>query len=148
MSQNKIELFPLNIAENALPIGRKNGIILPNKMDNQMPGLEEDKIGTVQFGIEQVFVVDQKLVDEGNWQMAKQIAGERSQKGKNEAFTLFNVDTVVHLFHQWRQNMPRVKPFFAVKCNNDPVLVATLAKMGAGFDCASREEIDLVGIWN
>lgn len=32
----------------------------------------------------------------------------------------------------------------AVKCNPDPEVLRLLAKMGTGFDCASRAEIDLV----
>lgn len=32
-------------------------------------------------------------------------------------------------------------PFLAVKCNYDPVLLQTLAALGAGFDCASKQEI-------
>lgn len=32
----------------------------------------------------------------------------------------------------------------AVKCNPDPLIVKTLATLGCNFDCASRNEIDLV----
>eukprot|EP00271_Cylindrocystis_brebissonii_P023096 TRINITY_DN934_c0_g1_i2.p1 TRINITY_DN934_c0_g1~~TRINITY_DN934_c0_g1_i2.p1 ORF type:complete len:370 (+),score=48.69 TRINITY_DN934_c0_g1_i2:916-2025(+) len=35
-------------------------------------------------------------------------------------------------------------PFYAVKCNTSPALVAVLAALGAGFDCASLSEISLV----
>ncbi|VDM78355.1 unnamed protein product [Strongylus vulgaris] len=35
-------------------------------------------------------------------------------------------------------------PFYAVKCNTDLVLIRVLASLGVGFDCASREEIDIV----
>ena len=31
--------------------------------------------------------------------------------------------------------------FIAVKCNDDPLLLQTLAALGTGFDCASRSEI-------
>ncbi len=34
--------------------------------------------------------------------------------------------------------LPTVTPFYAVKCNNDPALLKTLAALGAGFDCASK----------
>ena len=40
--------------------------------------------------------------------------------------------------------MPRVEPFYAVQCNPDPAIVATLAALGAGFDCASAAEVELV----
>lgn len=44
----------------------------------------------------------------------------------------------------WREHMPRVHPYYAVKCNNDPLLLLTLARLGAGFDCASQAEIESV----
>ena len=41
--------------------------------------------------------------------------------------------------------LPRVKPFFAIKCNPDPVLIKTLVVAGdCGFDCASLGEISSV----
>ena len=43
-----------------------------------------------------------------------------------------------------RKAFPRVEPFYAVKCNPDPVIVKTLAILGVNFDCASRNEIKLV----
>jgi len=45
---------------------------------------------------------------------------------------------------RWVQLMPRIKPFYAIKCNNLPEIVAFLASLGAGFDCASKQEIDQV----
>lgn len=48
----------------------------------------------------------------------------------------------------WRANMPRVHPFYAVKCNYDPMLLMTLARLGAGFDCASKAEIEMVQKYN
>lgn len=37
-----------------------------------------------------------------------------------------------------------VEPFYAVKCNPDPVILRVLASLGCGFDCATMGEIDLV----
>ena len=34
-----------------------------------------------------------------------------------------------------------VLPISAVKCNYDPTLLRTLASLGTGFDCASKQEI-------
>lgn len=45
---------------------------------------------------------------------------------------------------RWMQQLPRVKPFYAIKCNNLPEIVAFLASLGTGFDCASKQEIDQV----
>ena len=40
--------------------------------------------------------------------------------------------------------MPRVEPFYAVKCNNEPGILQLLASLGTGFDCASKAEIEQV----
>jgi ornithine decarboxylase len=37
--------------------------------------------------------------------------------------------------------MPRVRPFYAVKCNPNPVIMSSLAALGCGFDCASAKEM-------
>merc|ERR1712151_29604 len=42
---------------------------------------------------------------------------------------------------KWIENLPSVKPCYAVKCNNDYMIVKTLREFGCGFDCASMEEI-------
>eukprot|EP00879_Flechtneria_rotunda_P004037 GHRR01004279.1.p1 GENE.GHRR01004279.1~~GHRR01004279.1.p1 ORF type:complete len:223 (+),score=52.83 GHRR01004279.1:1558-2226(+) len=40
--------------------------------------------------------------------------------------------------------MPRVVPYYAIKCNPEPGMVRLLAAMGAGFDCASLGEVKQV----
>lgn len=42
---------------------------------------------------------------------------------------------------KWIENLPSVKPCYAMKCNNDYMIVNTLSDFGCGFDCASMEEI-------
>jgi len=37
-----------------------------------------------------------------------------------------------------------VEPHYAVKCNNDQALLAAMAALGAGFDCASPAEVAMV----
>jgi ornithine decarboxylase len=44
----------------------------------------------------------------------------------------------------WCAAMPRVVPFYAIKCNPDPGMVRLLAALGAGFDCASLGEVQQV----
>ena len=57
---------------------------------------------------------------------------------------LLDLGAVSRAYAAWAARLPRVAPFYAVKCNPDPALVATLAALGAGFDCASAAEVDLV----
>ena len=40
--------------------------------------------------------------------------------------------------------LPRVAPFYAVKCMPEPGLLRMLAALGAGFDCASTQELAAV----
>lgn len=41
----------------------------------------------------------------------------------------------------WRNNLPQVAPYYAVKCNPDPSLLKYLYDQGVLFDCASEREI-------
>lgn len=54
---------------------------------------------------------------------------------------IIDLGRVVRLFEMWRRELPRVTPFYAVKCLTDNALMATLAALGAGFDCASEQEV-------
>ncbi|RCI11404.1 hypothetical protein L249_7684 [Ophiocordyceps polyrhachis-furcata BCC 54312] len=59
----------------------------------------------------------------------------------------FYVADLGHVYRQhlgWKKHLPRVKPFFAVKCNPDPQVLRLLAALGTGFDCASKTEIEQV----
>jgi len=47
-------------------------------------------------------------------------------------------------YHRFRSLLPRVEPFFAIKCNPDPMVIKTLLQCGTGFDCASKAEIQTV----
>ncbi|XP_028166546.1 ornithine decarboxylase 1-like [Ostrinia nubilalis] len=81
---------------------------------------------------------------EGDWtplSVAREIAADGVQE---DPFYVMDVGEVVARYHQWRELMPRVEPFYAVKCNDDKLLVTTLAALGTGFDCASKAEIELV----
>ena len=62
----------------------------------------------------------------------------------DEPIIIIDPSIVEQLHVKWTSLMPRVKPFYAVKVNPDPVLVSTLAQLGCAFDCASIEEMDLV----
>ncbi|XP_056155299.1 ornithine decarboxylase 1-like [Lampris incognitus] len=68
---------------------------------------------------------------------------ESSMTDDRDAFYVCDLgDVLKHL--RWMRTMPRVTPFYAVKCNDSRAVVMTLASLGAGFDCASKMEIQLV----
>ncbi|GMN42918.1 hypothetical protein TIFTF001_012129 [Ficus carica] len=45
---------------------------------------------------------------------------------------------------RWTNALPTIRPFYVVKCNPDPVMLAALASLGSSFDCASRAELESV----
>jgi ornithine decarboxylase len=47
-------------------------------------------------------------------------------------------------YGMWYRHLPNVHPFYAVKCNPDPVLLKWLARRGVNFDCASARELYMV----
>lgn len=59
-------------------------------------------------------------------------------------FYMLDLATVRRLYAAWTAAMPRVVPYYAVKCNTDRGLLSVLARLGAGFDCASDAEVDAV----
>eukprot|EP00471_Norrisiella_sphaerica_P005373 CAMPEP_0184481518 /NCGR_PEP_ID=MMETSP0113_2-20130426/3069_1 /TAXON_ID=91329 /ORGANISM="Norrisiella sphaerica, Strain BC52" /LENGTH=450 /DNA_ID=CAMNT_0026860689 /DNA_START=482 /DNA_END=1834 /DNA_ORIENTATION=- len=59
-----------------------------------------------------------------------------------DAFYVVNLMTLRAKHQQWLDHLPRVDPFYAVKCNPDPRILETLSSVGAGFDCASIAEIE------
>ncbi|KAL3105607.1 hypothetical protein niasHT_021710 [Heterodera trifolii] len=88
-------------------------------------------------------VFDQGLMA-ASQRIAQHFALERNAIGHDDAFSVITLDRVVEQFLRWRLMLPRVKPFYAVKCNNDPILLQLLANLGCGFDCASRGEIESI----
>jgi diaminopimelate decarboxylase len=62
----------------------------------------------------------------------------RRSASNDEPFFVVSVDAIVQQFNRWQREMPRVQPFYAVKCNPTPVVLRTLAALGCNFDCASK----------
>lgn len=75
---------------------------------------------------------------------AAQIQRHIAASGTTDAFFVVDTSAVARRFALWRALLPRVRPYYAVKCNPDAQLVHTLARLGAGFDCASKAEIRAV----
>ncbi|UJR28368.1 hypothetical protein I4U23_009611 [Adineta vaga] len=65
-------------------------------------------------------------------------------KDEAEPFFAVDLEDVCNKHIRWITSMPRVKPHYAVKCNDDINVIKLLAYLGAGFDCASKGEIKKV----
>ncbi|RPA83370.1 hypothetical protein BJ508DRAFT_207225 [Ascobolus immersus RN42] len=64
--------------------------------------------------------------------------------GGEDPFFVVDLGEVYRQHLRWKKNLGRVEPFYAVKCNPDPAILRLMVKLGNGFDCASKAEIDMV----
>ncbi|OJJ59904.1 hypothetical protein ASPSYDRAFT_57413 [Aspergillus sydowii CBS 593.65] len=76
---------------------------------------------------------------------AAEVDTDRCAPGEEDAFYVADMGEVYRQHLRWKMNLGRVRPFFetAVKCNPDPEVLRLMAKLGNGFDCASKAEIDM-----
>ncbi|KAF4661950.1 Mitochondrial 2-oxoadipate and 2-oxoglutarate transporter [Perkinsus chesapeaki] len=74
------------------------------------------------------------------------VAGEalKDMGNPDVPVVLLNLSRVEHQMKQWKDLLPRVTPYYAVKCNPEPMLVKTLRGLGCRFDCATVNEMKLV----
>jgi len=61
----------------------------------------------------------------------------------DDSVMLLNLGQVAKKHEEWTTHLPRVRPHYAVKCNPDKKIVKLLHERGAGFDCATMNEIQL-----
>jgi ornithine decarboxylase len=59
-----------------------------------------------------------------------------------DPFFVVDLSTVMAKLCDWKAALPRVRPFYAIKCNPDLQICRLLARAGCGFDCASKPEIE------
>lgn len=60
-----------------------------------------------------------------------------------DPFIVCDVSDIVRKHKLWKVSLPRVEPFYAVKCNDNPAVLEVLATLGTGFDCASKVSLIL-----
>ncbi|XP_058471551.1 ornithine decarboxylase 1-like [Solea solea] len=76
--------------------------------------------------------------------MVSKRINESSITDDRDAFYVCDLGDLLKQQLQWVRALPRVTPYYAVKCNDTREVVKTLASLGTGFDCASKSEIQLV----
>ncbi|XP_077553595.1 ornithine decarboxylase-like [Haemaphysalis longicornis] len=69
---------------------------------------------------------------------AREISGKQVS---DDAFFVCDVRDIIRKNEIWRQCLPRVTPFYAVKSCPDPVVLAILKSLGVNFDCSNKNEI-------
>jgi ornithine decarboxylase len=64
------------------------------------------------------------------------------EKNQSEdPFIIINLGDIIRQYQKWSTHLPNVKPYYAVKCNPDLVILQLLNNLGCNFDCASQNEI-------
>ncbi|XP_041379578.1 ornithine decarboxylase-like, partial [Gigantopelta aegis] len=61
-----------------------------------------------------------------------------------DPFFLVDLGDISTKYRTWKELVPRVHPFYAVKCNTEYIVIKLLADLGASFDCASKIEIETI----
>eukprot|EP01135_Chromosphaera_perkinsii_P001517 Nk52_evm1s202 gene=Nk52_evmTU1s202 len=88
---------------------------------------------------EKIEAVPSPIVSMADWMRRKIVRDDME-----DAFYVANMGKVESQYRKWNRLLPAVDPFYAVKCNDDDVIVSKLMELGAGFDCASKGEIEKV----
>ncbi|QGI62953.1 hypothetical protein CEK26_006908 [Fusarium fujikuroi] len=99
----------------------------------------------LQESLEQYGVITPKqLIGQALHQRVEAIDHEMCEPGDEDTFFVADLGEVYRQHLRWKKNLPRVRPFYAVKCNPDPQIIKLLSELGTGFDCASKTEIEQV----
>lgn len=63
------------------------------------------------------------------------------QRTDNQSFYIINLGAVIRQYNKWKTLLPRITPYYAIKCNPNPIIIKLLNLLGCKFDCASKQEI-------
>ncbi|NXR70927.1 AZIN2 inhibitor, partial [Pycnonotus jocosus] len=86
------------------------------------------------------------MVEEGftTRDLLENLLGELCQESEEQAFFVADLGDIVKKHLRFLKALPRVKPYFPVKCNGSEGVIRLLAELGAGFACANKAEITRV----
>ncbi|ORY09332.1 ornithine decarboxylase [Clohesyomyces aquaticus] len=88
--------------------------------------------------------ISRQLIGEALRSRVEAINQDTCEVGDEDAFFVADLGEVYRQHLRWKNNLKRVTPHYAVKCNPDPQVLRLLSELGTGFDCASKTEIEQV----
>jgi len=59
----------------------------------------------------------------------------------DEPYYIVDLKEIENAYQRWNKCLPNIKPYYAMKCNPNPIIVKHLFELGCNFDCASKKEI-------
>ncbi|KAM6335063.1 antizyme inhibitor 2 isoform 2-T4 [Alca torda] len=83
------------------------------------------------------------MVEEGftTRDLLENLLVELCQESDQQAFFVADLGDIVKKHLHFLKALPRVKPYFPVKCNGSEGVIRLLAELGAGFACTNKAEI-------
>ncbi|XP_032859199.2 antizyme inhibitor 2 isoform X1 [Tyto alba] len=86
------------------------------------------------------------MVEEGftTRDLLENLLMELCQASDQQAFFVADLGDIVKKHLCFLKALPRVKPYFPVKCNGSEGVIRLLAELGAGFACTNKAEISRV----
>ncbi|CAJ0934290.1 unnamed protein product, partial [Mesorhabditis belari] len=84
------------------------------------------------------------LTDEPREKILKNIAHICDQDQNEGPIMLLDLNVLIEKYDLWKQELPNVEIFYAVKCNSDLVFLSAMKALGGAFDVASKWEMDTV----
>jgi ornithine decarboxylase len=76
-----------------------------------------------------------------NNELIKDIINDRKS---DEPLFIVDLNEIINAFERWNKCLPTIKPYYAMKCNPNPLIIKLLASLGCNFDCASKTEINKI----
>lgn len=98
----------------------------------------------IQGLVSMVSEANVRRYDDAEYDMGDVIKNIIENRASLNSFFLIDIGAIFRRYKLWMRHMPRVKMFYAVKCNPDKMLLNTLVDFGIGFDVASKMEISTV----
>ena len=59
----------------------------------------------------------------------------------NEHFIIVDLGDIKRKYYQWNMLLPKITPYYAIKCNPNNKIISLLHSLGCHFDAASKNEI-------
>jgi ornithine decarboxylase len=60
----------------------------------------------------------------------------------DEPYFIVDLNEVKGAYKRWKKCLPNIIPYYAMKCNPNPIILKTLYDLGCNFDCASKSEME------
>lgn len=86
-----------------------------------------------------------EIINKDNKQVMNEVAKNLIRKYKiDDSFYIADLKILENKINNWKEFLPSIVPFYAIKCNPNRGLIEHMIKKGLSFDCASMNELKLI----